>query len=455
MTIVLPFDILVLFAQAGGDSLAVTMAATCRPMKRRMDERYIVSDYVHYSMVFDKQGNRRPGITGKFVALRVSTPKQARRIPNYVTHIQITKEFPIPKGCLPENLVYIQFFNNYSSSVEHLPENVQHIELGDSLLVTNSWPRWLTKLKFGYFFDQDITHIHLPMLRCLQLGDEYDRFFPCDQFPNLEELEFGYNFNQPLTKLPRRLRLLKFGIRFNQPLPPLPETLRELILGHNFQRSVQLPEGLTTFRAGRSRKCILPSTLTHYTLPGWLCEPIQTEMIPPRLIQLGFNHKFDHPLCDLPNTLQFIRFGDHFNQPLDDFKIPSQLTTLIFGKCFNQHISSFPESLEHLEFGDQFNQPLVHLPSTLKRLILSPNFQHSLAFMKEKIPHLWRIILFRDCPIPLCCHQQIKMRASGVRFYHLSRKNCEHLCMPRVCKCADHFLRLTVSSSALGNSLRG
>ncbi len=36
----MPFDILVTFAQAGDDKLALNLALTCRMMKRLIDERY-------------------------------------------------------------------------------------------------------------------------------------------------------------------------------------------------------------------------------------------------------------------------------------------------------------------------------------------------------------------------------------------------------------------------------
>jgi hypothetical protein len=61
---------------------------------------------------------------------------------------------------------------------------------------------------------------------------------------NLRSLELDH-FNQPISNLPRSLRILVFDCYFNQSIDELPEKLKVLKLGKKFNKSItNIPKAL-------------------------------------------------------------------------------------------------------------------------------------------------------------------------------------------------------------------
>jgi hypothetical protein len=137
---------------------------------------------------------------------------------------------------------------------------------------------------FNEFFNSKITK------EILQFLSKYKR------------IKFGSNCNQQFDTsidyldpykspvLPNSITDIEFGANFNQPISKklLPKSLKTLILGKNFDQVIHS----------------LPSTLTYLEFYGY----------------------FNRPIDNLPNSLTYLEFGEDFNQPVDNF--PRSLNVL-------------------------------------------------------------------------------------------------------------------------------
>ncbi len=352
----LPFDILVLFAQAGGHTLAVALASTCQAMKKRIDQRYVVTKYVKFS-----GEKRRPGVVGRFVSLIIHNNKEQH---------------------IPESTLNIRFEGGDCS---HIPPSVRTIEFGrhwNNPIHNVKWPEQLVSLKFGFAFDQ-----LLPVL-------------PFE----LEVLEFGEFFSQPVFQLPFYLKRLVLGRNFNHTLPVLPETLEELFLPPGFSHQIRIPHSLKTLHMGRVLQrdmgtlvevclpdqfnetldnVVFPDTLRVLVFGWYFNRPVVKLRLPSGLTKLVWGYTFNQPLCPLPESLEELYFGTDFNQPINRF--PFHLKILSFGHDFDQPIQELPIELTELIFGDDFDQSIGHLPETLTKLSFGSRFNRPVIFPPKLI----------------------------------------------------------------------
>ncbi len=289
MSVNIPYDILCLFAMFGGPKLAVCLASTCRAVKRRIDERYEVTQWVDLAKIWNPYKNfqRHSSMVGKFIAVCAYNASQLECLPSYVQKLRLssteTREFSptlqLPSGLIelitvscqypkhlkfPEGLKRLAFIG--ALDIWEFPQHIEELTIGDYTDSLPPLPPNLKKLTFRYLFNLPL--IHLPA--------------------SLEELDLGFNWNQPVheLKLPPRLQKLTFGYNFNQSVDQLqlPSSLKKLTFGFNFNRPVsklKLPDGLQT-------------------------------------LIFGFN--FNMPLHDIqwPKGLEQLELGNHFDQTIPD-----------------------------------------------------------------------------------------------------------------------------------------
>ena len=130
----------------------------------------------------------------------------------------------------------------------------------------------------------------------------------------VENLRFGYSFNQPVNKLPTSLTYLTFGYNFNQSVKRLPLLLEEIEFGHLFNQPV--------------------------------------DMLPQSIQKLIFGYSFNHSVDNLPLSIQNLIIGYCFNKPVN--KIPKSLLFLRVSSSFNQYVETFPPGLSGLIIGGNF-----------------------------------------------------------------------------------------------------
>ena len=240
------------------------------------------------------------------------------------------------------------------------------------------------------FFPQNITH--------LNLGN--DCIFPLDNLPsNLTHLELGMKFNLPLDNLPSSLTHLTLSSDYDKPLDHLPPNLTHLDTGFHFNEPLDnLPFSLlslkTSYMFVHSIEN-LPSGLTHLELGHRFNQPI--DHLPSGLTHLILGEDFNQEINNLPN-LSYLKVGTLFNQSIEH--IPKTITHLILGRWFRQPIdnstltngseikSFLPPNLLHLELGVNNVLPIAILPSTLKELHFSHEYDNSIDHL---IPHLFNL----------------------------------------------------------------
>jgi len=181
-------------------------------------------------------------------------------------------------------------------------------------------------------------------------ADDFNRKLPNLHALQVDQIRFGWKFNQPLApgSLPASLTHLEFGIYFDQKLDEMnvPAGLTHLKLGREFNQPLnKLPAGLT-------------------------------------VLDLSEAHSFNQAVGSLPAGITELSLGLAFNQSLRN--LPPHLTKLKVGgdperplwdSSFNQRVEGLPPRLTHLDLGgNAFNQPVNHLPASLKSLTLGERF---------------------------------------------------------------------------------
>ncbi len=168
----IPFDILCSIAQAGGDKLAIDLATLCRAMKRRIDERYEVADrMIDVSAIADFRGDRRSGVVGKYVCVRVNTVCDLRCIPKCVRELFLNGDLSMFEQLdLPQGLTYLtiscQFGSRWNELI--LPESLQHLTIQcykrvfDESVFELKLPSNLLSLTFDWNFDGLMERLRLP-----------------------------------------------------------------------------------------------------------------------------------------------------------------------------------------------------------------------------------------------------------------------------------------------------
>ena len=164
-------------------------------------------------------------------------------------------------------------------------------------------------------------------LKTISLSDGFNATINLSELDKLEDITFGANFNQVVSKdnLPKNLKKLKLGLNFLRKIEDLPISINELILDNRFNSTI---------------------------------------ILPPNLISLTVGDSFNQDII-LNDNLESITFGYHFNKSLI---LSKSLKKLSLSGKFNQDIE-LNDTLEELTLGQTFNKNLK-LPNSVKVLTL-------------------------------------------------------------------------------------
>jgi hypothetical protein len=231
-----------------------------------------------------------------------------------------------------------------------LESNIIKIINAIDLNVLNNFEN-LEELTFGYYYNQTIGVNVLPnSLQRLTFGTCYDKIIGINVLPNsLKILTFGFEYNQTngVNVLPNSLQTLTFGSCYNQ------------IIGVN----------------------VLPNSLQ--PLSSFYNQTIRVNVLPNSLQALTFGHRYNQiiGINILPNSLQTLTFGALYNQVIGENVLPNSLQTLTFGGWYNQVIGEnvLPNSLQTLTFDYKYYQKIgVNvLPNTLQAIYFNINSNYS------------------------------------------------------------------------------
>lgn len=99
-----------------------------------------------------------------------------------------------------------------------LPDNLERVNGYKPNQFNDSLPQTVKYIIFERHFDSNVDFLsNLP----------------------LEYIDFGYQFNQSVDKLPEGLKILKFGCLFNQLVNNLPISLKKIVLGEMFNQPIE------------------------------------------------------------------------------------------------------------------------------------------------------------------------------------------------------------------------
>ncbi len=432
----IPYDILALFAIAGGGQLALSIALTCQRMKKIINERFIVDEVC---LTPEQWHRKKHLLIGKFTRFVVVKHIDLSRIPVSATALTLWVD-PGASFIFPPHLKSVKmltFLTHSDASNIQLPDQLEELSLQTytlsnsiklpstlKVLIMNQqfnlplkgwiFPPSLQSLEFGHDFNVPISGLPstlqslklgwnfnqtclLPKhLKILKFGAGFNRAIK-DLPLNLEILHFGDDFNQPIHHLELlNLEELVFGREFNQHLPILYGSLKKLVLGANFDRSLDLPPSLVTLQLGKyfnQSLGDLPRGITNLTFGERFNRPLP--LLPPGLITLNLGDSFDRALSRLPSTIEYLDFGNSFNRSVE--KLPQKAKQIRFGNSFNQCVETlkWPQGLSVLHFGACFNQTvdLLELPLNLHRLTFGRSFKKSLAHLQ--IPPMCEVYVER------------------------------------------------------------
>lgn len=139
------------------------------------------------------------------------------------------------------SMIFGYSFNESLNNIT-IPPSVYKIQFGfhfnqylyNNKTNTSKLPNHITHLIFGNRFNHHVNNLlnSLPNLIHLHFGASFNR--PISNISNLHKLthlSFSYAFNQSITNLPPNLEYLEVGHSFRQPLV-LPQSLTHMIFGY-------------------------------------------------------------------------------------------------------------------------------------------------------------------------------------------------------------------------------
>ncbi len=344
-----PLDVMVLFAEAGGPKVAVTLAQTCQAMKRRIDQRYEIPRQMNIREILNAHHRRRFGLVGKPTRMAALDASDIPHLPESTTHLFHCYER------LPGPGEWVQY-----------PPGIKTLTIhGDVYRII--LPTGLEELRL-YSDDHRVVDIHFPeSLKVLVLGIYLFRGVIPYVPPLLEELTLSANFNQPLPPLPSCLRKLSLGPYWNQhSFPPFPDSLEELTINFFPSETSPFPAHLRILRLANSSNLpvndvILPDGLEELYLSDSFSDlPKFPRKLKKLELPLSWNEAVAGVL-ELPPSLEQLHFGFHFRQPISELKLPETLRSLKVSEPCHQDVThlttaegfSFTNS-EH--FDDDFNR---------------------------------------------------------------------------------------------------
>lgn len=212
-------------------------------------------------------------------------------------------------------ITHIIFGNSFNKSIDNLDLNLIFIYFGDNF--NQPINKIYTKLKYLYFsLSFNNTLLSQPKLKVLKLGSFYNKYIDFSHFKNLEYLTLGFQYNQPITILPNKLKYFKLGRSFNNILPKIfPKTLSTLILNAYYKKSINVPIYLKHLNLGIRYNHKIDFSLL-YNLE--ILQLSQTysyniENLSPKLkeLELGFSQTESSNICHLTNLKKLTIYNDY------------------------------------------------------------------------------------------------------------------------------------------------
>lgn len=228
-------------------------------------------------------------------------------------------------------------------------------------------------------FQSSISNLPQHLITHISFGSFTD-FTSLDPLPpSITHISFKNNTITHLPSLPSTLTHLIVG-KVNKNIDSFPPSVTHLYIT-KFTDINNLPPNLILLECPNNIfiTCDLPQTLKSITLPA-----STTPFLPPGITQLSFSPYFEDFLLLPPNITHLTLAIDSLDQI---HSLPKTLLHLSFSSYFNQPLI-LPEHLQSLEFAEMsnFNHPL-HLPATLKKLVLGHEFNHELN-LPPNLTHL-------------------------------------------------------------------
>lgn len=208
-----------------------------------------------------------------------------------------------------------------------------------------------------------------PNLKELNTGDCFDQPIGTGELilpDSIENLVFGFSFNNKIEKYPANLKNLEFGKKFNQELINLPNELTNLYVGTDFDQSLDsLPNSLK---------------LLSFMGPGGAVYDKQLDNLPTGLEVLILSGRFNQTIDLLPANLKTLYLNILFNKPINN--LPSNLKQIFFPKKskFNQSIDNIPDSVIEITLPEKYEIEIKKLPANLKKILIDKEYIHLTSF---------------------------------------------------------------------------
>ena len=212
-------------------------------------------------------------------------------------------------------ITHIIFGNSFNKSIDNLDLNLIFIYFGDNF--NQPIDKIYTKLKYLYFsLSFNNTLLSQPILKVLKLGSFYNKYIDFNNFKNLEYLTLGFQYNQPITTLPNKLKYFKLGRSFNNILPKIfPKTLSTLILNAYYKKSINVPIYLKHLNLGVrynhkidfSLLCNLEILQLSQTY-SFNIENLSSKL---KELELGLSQTESSIICDLTNLKKLTIYNDY------------------------------------------------------------------------------------------------------------------------------------------------
>ncbi len=243
----IPFDLFVLFAQFGGNSLAFHLAQTCRGVKRRLDQRYEVKRMMKLSKIVNRYNHRNPAVFGKFISVCVNRCNKMAYLPASVRILFVPSFRSLKRLVIPPNIEELRITRYSYGIIRDVSSlyNIRSLKLADQIHMSIhrfKWPPNLETIQLRVSHLDTLRRIVFPktLRKCTLMGhfmDFDDRTFPA----TLETLEVEFGVDDS-TDMPAGLRNLKIIIPTRRPLPRLPKNLWSLEIVDAFKNPPSLPE---------------------------------------------------------------------------------------------------------------------------------------------------------------------------------------------------------------------
>jgi hypothetical protein len=297
----------------------------------------------------------------------------------------------------PSTLTYIHLKDFHNHTLNELPDNLVHLELGGTLdCEISSLPNKLRTLKINHSYTNKLPELPIG-LKYLSVGTSYKYYVHLPR--RLTHLIWFSPYITP--KLNQEVICLKIW-NYKNISNNIPDTVRRLCINYNFDCKLILPKQLVHLEIHVYREDFelenktsvkshfiktinnLPHTLQHLR---WYSD-CRLSILPINLQYLTFDCS-NHVLPILSTKLLYLNISGNYNLVLPT--LPNTLTHLILGALYNHAICNLPPNLIHLKLSDVFNHKLPILPSTLEYFDSGYCLSHKIYRFPEKLMTLiWR-----------------------------------------------------------------